>query len=176
MDVLMLGMCLQLLHTVLKTHRSTYQEDCDDFDVKPALLFCFFLAVLVHPDLNDRVFFDTIWAAALYVDVVAMVPQLWLMSKVGREVEALTGHYVTCVFASRFVNFTFWYFGFTELAPVDGGFNFAGWTIIGAQVLQLLLLGDFMYYYVKALFASCCTTSCCSAPIQLPAAAAPTSV
>jgi len=156
MDVLMLVMCLFLLHAVLKTHRSTYQEDCDDFDVKPALLGCILLAVFIHPDLDDRVLFDSLWASALYVDVVAMLPQLWMMSKVGREVEGLTGHYVAAITASRVSYFVFWYFGFVELAPVDGGFNAAGWTIISMQVLQLLFLADFMYYYLKAWFMVRC--------------------
>jgi len=168
MDMLMLGMCLVLLYSVLKTHRSTYQEDCDDFDVKPALLFCVLAAVFVHPDLNDRVFFDSIWAAALYVDVIAMLPQLWMISKVGREVEALTGHYVAAIACARVVNFVFWYYGFSELAPVDGSFNLAGWTIILVLVMQLLLLADFMYYYVKACVTSCAKTGTCgSAPISL---------
>jgi len=174
MDFAVLLMCLTLLHTVLKTHRHTYQEDSDDFDVKPAILVCVFLAVLVHPDLNDRVFFDAIWTTALYVDVMCMVPQLWMMSKIGGDVEALTGHYVAAITGARLVDFTFWYFGYAELAPADGGFNLAGWAIILSQVIQLLLMADFMFYYVKAWMIACCAKkevmSCCSAPIPMPSA------
>jgi len=74
----------------------------------------------------------------------------------GSQVEALTGHYVAAITASRISYFVFWYFGFVELAPVDGGFNAAGWTIISMQVLQLLFLADFMYYYLKAWFLLRC--------------------
>merc|ERR1719321_734213 len=167
MDMLMLVMCLVLLHTVLKTHKSTYQEDCDDFDVKPALLGCILMAVFIHPDLDDRVLFDSLWASALYVDVVAMIPQLWMMSKVGKEVEALTGHYVAAISVSRIVNFVFWYYGFPELAPVDEGFNIAGWAVIGSIGLQLLLLADFMFCYAKACMKSCAAGTCATAPISL---------
>jgi len=167
MDAFTLLMCLVLLHTVLKTHRSTYQEDCDDFDVKPAVLGCVLLAVFIHPDLDDRVFFDSVWTSALYVDAVAMVPQLWMMSKVGRDVEALTGHYVAAVAASRVCHFIFWYYGFSELAPLDGGLNLAGWTIVGMQVLQLVLLADFMYCYLKAWLFSRVEGGCLSGTISV---------
>ena len=32
------------------------------------ILCCFCLAVLIHPDLNNRPLFDSVWTAALYVD------------------------------------------------------------------------------------------------------------
>merc|ERR1719265_237218 len=91
LDVVVLVVCLQLIYTCLKTHKQTYQADEDNLEVMPMLLFCFVIGVLLHPDLNDRVLFDTIWATALYIDVIAMIPQLWMMSKVGQAVEALTG-------------------------------------------------------------------------------------
>jgi hypothetical protein len=34
------------------------------------------------------------------------------------------------------------------------GFNHASWAIMAAHLLQMLLLGDFAYYYVKAVLAS----------------------
>jgi len=169
LDVVVLVVCLQLIYTCLRTHRDTYQADEDNLEVMPMLLFCFVIGVLIHPDLNDRVLFDTIWATALYIDVIAMIPQLWMMSKVGQAVEALTGHYVALIALSRLMSCIFWYFGFVELAPVDGGANIAGWCVIGAHVLQQLILGDFMFYYFKACVKSCCEFGSCSnmAPIKI---------
>jgi len=167
MDVLMLLACLQLLYTVLRKHRATYQAEQDNFNVGPALMICFLAGIFVHPDLNDRVLFDTIWATSLYLDVVAMVPQLWMMSKVGKQVEALTGHYVAAIAVSRVVSFIFWYHGFPELAPVDEGFNIAGWAVICSLGLQLLLLADFMYYYAVACMKSCAAGTCHTEAIEL---------
>merc|ERR1719160_1866953 len=155
-------MALQLIFCVLKTHRSTYQEDSDTFDIKTTAVICFVLAAIVHPDLNARPLFDTLWTTALYVDVVAMLPQLSMLSKIGGEVEALNCHFVGATAISRIVSLGFWYHGFVELAPLDGGFNLAGWAIITAHLLQVLLLGDFLFYYIRA----CVSTG--SARFELP--------
>merc|ERR1719217_1575427 len=120
LDASALLMALKLIHCVYKTHRATYQEDCDGFNVVNTAIVCFVLAVVIHPDLNARPVFDTLWTTALYIDVVAMVPQLWMMSKTGGEVEALTGHFVGATAVSRGVNLIFWFHGFMELAPLDG--------------------------------------------------------
>merc|ERR1719473_950069 len=154
LDVAALLMALKLIHCVYKTHRSTYQEDCDGFNAANAAIACFVLAVIVHPDLNARPIFDTLWTTALYIDVVNMLPQLWMMSKIGGEVEALNCHFVGATALSRCVNLIFWFYGFEELAPLDGSFNLAGWVIIAAHVVQTLLLCDFLFIYVKACMSS----------------------
>merc|ERR1719213_502399 len=149
-DVLSLVILLHILYCIFKTYRSTYQEEHDNIKVEYVGLSCFVLAVLVHPDLNNRPVFDTLWTSALYIDVVAMAPQLVLISKIRGEVEALTAHFVSATALSRLTSLIFWYHGFTELAPLDGSFNLAGWAIIAAHVLQVLLLADFFFYYIKA--------------------------
>merc|ERR1719456_1578229 len=161
LDVAALCMALKLIHCVFKTHRHTYQEDYDSLNVVMAAIVCFVLAVLIHPDLNNRPVFDTLWTTALYIDVVAMVPQLIMMSRC-KEVEALTSHFVGGTAISRLVSLVFWYHGFAELAPLDGSFNLAGWAIILAHVLQVLLLCDFLLYYVRAVLSTG------SARVQMP--------
>lgn len=163
LDVCALLMVLQIIYCVYKSHRQTYQEDDDAFNAQAVGLGCFVLAVLVHPDLNDRPLFDTLWATALYIEVVSMMPQLALIVKNRGEVEALTSHYVGSTAVSRLMSLTFWYHGFSELAPLDGSFNLAGWAIILAHVFQVLLLGDFMFYYVRA-----CVSMGLNASWQLP--------
>jgi len=151
LDVAALLIVLNILYCIFKSHRSTYQEDQDSsFKVEIIALVCFVFAVFVHPDLNNRPVFDTLWATALYIDVVAMLPQLAMMSKIRGEIEALTSHFVGATALSRAVSLIFWYHGFAELAPLDGSFNLSGWTILAAHVLQVLLLCDFLFYYIRA--------------------------
>lgn len=150
LDVCALLLVLNLLYCVLKSHRSTYQEEHDQFNVHFVVLICFAMAAQVHPDLNNSPLFDTFWMTALNIDIVSMLPQLMLMTKIRGEVEALTSHYVGAIAASRATSLIFWYHGFTELAPLGGGFNLVGWAVIAAHVFQVLLLGDFLFYYVKA--------------------------
>merc|ERR1719389_1245853 len=149
LDVFALLMVLQILYCVFKSHRHTYQEECDAFSVQGITISCFILAVIVHPDLNDRPLFDTLWATSLYIDVVAMAPQLWMMSKSGGA-ESVTSHYVFAIALSRAVNLVFWYYGYAELAPEDGGANIAGYAILAAHVLQILLMADFVVLYIKS--------------------------
>merc|ERR1719420_2045906 len=119
-----------LLHCCLKRFRYTYQEEEDTFEIGYLLSGCLFLAVLLHPHLNDRPLFDTLWTFALYVDMLAMMPQLWMMSKVGGALEALSSHYIAGIAASRGVSLIFWMNGYTELAPEDGSFNLSGYAIM----------------------------------------------
>lgn len=109
------------------------------------------LGVLIHPTLNQNFVADVSWTIGLYVETFAMVPQLWLMTRIGGEVEALTSHYVASMTASKFFAWLFWYFSYTELVPRTGGKNYAGWAVIGSYTAQTLLFGDFFYYYVKSL-------------------------
>merc|ERR1719240_844468 len=155
LDVAALLIVVNILYCFFKSHRSTYQEEHDSsFKVEIIALACFVVAVFVHPDLNNRPVFDTLWATALYIDVVAMLPQLAMMSKIKGEIEALTSHFVGGTALSRLVSLFFWYHGFVELAPLDGSFNLAGWAIILAHVLQVLLLCDFLLYYVRAVIST----------------------
>lgn len=154
LDVSALLIVLNILFCIYKSHRGTHNVDLDSScNLQTMALCCFVFAVLVHPDLNNRPVFDTLWTTALYLDVIAMIPQLIMMSKC-KEVEALTSHFVGGTALSRLVSLLFWYHGFAELAPLDGSFNLAGWAIILAHVLQVLLLCDFLLYYVRAVVST----------------------
>merc|ERR1719258_762804 len=93
-----------------------------------------------------------------------MLPQLAMMSKIRGEIEALTSHFVGATALSRAVTLIFWYHGFAELAPLDGSFNLAGWAILAAHVLQVLLLCDFLFYYIRAVVKTGSASSSTSAP------------
>lgn len=96
--------------------------------------------------------FDAIWTASLYVDVVSTLPQLWMIGRLGGKVDALCAHYVALIAVSRALDVVFWYHGFEELAPENGSFNLAGWTVLGAHCLHLILMWDFIYCYVRAVW------------------------
>jgi len=159
LDVMSLLTVLSLLFFVFKKHRSTYQEHEDTFQIGPMLVVCFFAAMILHPDLNDRPFWDTMWTFALYVDVFAMMPQIWMVSKLGKDgaesLEAMNAHYIGAISASRLVYFIFWLHAFREFAPEDGRFNLSGWAIMSASVIQCLLLADFALMYIKACCIGC---------------------
>merc|ERR1719265_182310 len=98
-----------------------------------------------------------------------MCPQLWMLVMKGGEIEALTSNFVALMFLSKCLSFSFWFTGYPELAPKDGGFNKVGCLILSAHTAQMLLSADFMYHY----FAHKVKYGCGSGPkLQLPAVGA----
>jgi len=150
-DVVALGVCVSILFSMHGTNEGTYEKDNDTCAIHWFLVGCFVLSFLVHPSLNNRKVPDICWTSALYMESVAMVPQLYMMSKKGGEVESLAGHYIACVFVSRLMMMSFWFHSYAELKPKTATFNLPGYGVMGAQLLQVVLFGDFMWYYVKSI-------------------------
>lgn len=157
-DLTSLMLVFQALFFVHKRYRDTYQGELDSLPIWNAVLPLMLLASVLHGDLNHNWYFDTVWTFSMYLDTVAMMPQLYMLVRKGGSVEALTSHYVALIFVSRFLTFSFWYTGFAELAPSDGGFNKMGWLLCGCHALQMALSGDFMYHYFR--WSSCGTKTC----------------
>jgi len=152
-DVCSLGLVLWLLHRVLVVQRGTYQVEDDTLPVAPLALGSFVLAVLLHADMNARPLFDSLWMAGLFMGILAVLPQLWMIARGGGRVEALTSHYIAAMAVARLLSGAFmWHarFDITCAFWIEG-FNHAVWAILGAHAVHLLLLADFAYYYVKGL-------------------------
>ena len=153
-DILALCIVLSLLHTMFTTHYVSWKESVEPVDTFPLSMFvvgCCVLALFVHPGLNNLFHADVSWTAGLYVEAIAMIPQLFMMTKQGGEVDAFASHFIACVFVSRFLMIIFWLASYEELKPHDSTYNFPGWGLMGAQFLQIAIFGDFMYIYVKSI-------------------------
>lgn len=145
-DALSLLLAVQLLYCIHKTHKSTYQAQYDTLSCMPLVPACVMLAMFVHGNLNRSELYDTIWTTSLNLDTIAMLPQLWMLTRIGGEVEGMTSHFVVAIMVSRMCYLTFWYYGYEEVAEASGG-NIAGKQIIIAHLIQLFLSADFLYYY-----------------------------
>merc|ERR1719321_1706149 len=114
------------------------------------------LAVLIHPGQHGFPALDILWTVHLYVDAVAMVPQLWMISKAGGKVRGLTAHYIAATLLSNILSGAFWFLAGSSLEGGDAGsFSLTSLTINGAHLVQLLLLLDFGYFYSKAWLQGC---------------------
>merc|ERR1719390_73138 len=149
-EICCLALTGYLMRCTFVTHRSTYQEQHDSFpiSIQQMVMGCFVLAVMVHPNLDRWPLFDIMWTTGCYLETLSMLPQLWMLSKIG-EVDALTSHFVVLSALSRVCSLIFWYRGFAELRPPNGGFNFPGLGVMGAHVMQLLLSCDFVFLYLR---------------------------
>jgi len=150
-DCVALGVVISLLYSIHGKHERSYESELDTCGVNVFLIGCFVLSCFVHPHLNHNAIPDITWTTALYIEAVAMVPQLWMMTKKGGEVDSLSSHYIACVFISRILMMCFWANSYPELKPKASDYNVPGFGVMGAQMLQVAIFGDFMWMYVKSI-------------------------
>jgi len=150
LDIASLATILRLCTLMRTTYRASYQEEYDTMDVSRLFPICVLMAILIHGDLNNSFIFDTIWTLHMNLDTVAMVPQLWMLMKMG-EVESMTSHFVAALVFSRACTFSFWFYAYVELY---GEASVSGYQLIIAQSVKLLIAADFMFYYGKAWYTN----------------------
>jgi len=139
--------------------KSTYQADLDKFGEMnvPAGMGAVYLAVpvlilamIVHPNLNSDWFSDVAWTYAMYLESVALVPQLFMFQKqTSGVVELYTAHFVAALGFGRLMEFVFWIYSHTELAT-GAGSKLPGYIALFSQFMQLVLMIDFFWYYYLA--------------------------
>jgi len=142
-------LALDILKSIFVTHRSSYQDDLDVLKVKYLLPCCFVLAVLLRPHFHMwTTTYGFVWSSCLYMDVLALIPQVVMMSRDGGKIAAPIAHFVAATFLSRIEDLsdTVLYHG-NALQP---GEIFSWRLIVLLQLVHLLLVADFMYYYIKA--------------------------
>jgi hypothetical protein len=152
LDIISVFVVLQLLYCIHKTHKATYQKEEDSMNIFPLLPPCLVLAYFIHMDLSRDAFYDAVWAASAYIDTVAMLPQLWMLSKIGGYVEGMTSHFIAAMTAKSVMGLLFWMRAYND-AIKYGSSELSITTTIATFVVQLLLAADFMYYYGKARFS-----------------------
>jgi hypothetical protein len=146
------SLCLTVL-LIIRVKRAQSEAGVVGVDnCSAAVLFVFgaLLGMLIHPSLCSNRIADSMWTTALYVETVAMVPQLYLLTKLGGEVDSLQGHYIACMFVSRLLMMRFWITCYQELKPQAATYNLPGIGVIGSQLLQVAIFADFMYLYAKS--------------------------
>lgn len=146
-----------LIAHVLVLYRSTYEERADAFGnlripdnlgILYLVLPCTLAAALFHPTLNGHWLFDTAWSLSMTLEMVAILPQLYMFQKKGGEVEAFTSNYLAALGISRIFHLCFWLSSYQELNSSHE--RFAGPYVLLTQFAQLFLCCDYLYYYVKS--------------------------
>ena len=154
-DICSLVLIAFLLQNVLVTFRHTYQEHDDDMCVAPMVIVSLLLGLLLHGDMDDNPLFDSLWLAGLFVSVMAVLPQYWMISKSIGQVHALTAHYIAATAVDRILSGAFmWYVrNYITCIPWVGTFEHTICAILMAHLVHLVIMSDFAYYYVRALVA-----------------------
>jgi len=130
---------------------STYDNEKDTLNHLFLIVPTVILALLFHPSLNSFMPADCAWAFALYLESVACLPQL-LMFQRQEAVKPFTVHFLAGQALSKLLCFVFWLPSYKELNdPTNTRKSFVGNWVIIMQLIQLLVMGDFMYHYIRAL-------------------------
>lgn len=154
-EVLSLIICIALIVMVKKTYKETSDVTDDAVNYYTLAFPCLGLAMLVHTSLNRNFLTDVMWTFSMYLEGVAMFPQIFLFTKKS-QIESYTSHYVSLQGLSRFFSLLFWWDTYSELnESIDDSFSlfhsYCGYFIILSQVVQLLIMLDFYYVYFKSL-------------------------
>ncbi|XP_030972072.1 ER lumen protein-retaining receptor A [Quercus robur] len=117
--------------------RRSYDKELDTFRHYFLIAASLVLALLVHEKFT---FQEILWAFSIYLEAVAILPQLVLLQRSG-NVDNLTGQYVFFLGAYRGLYILNWiYRYFTE--P-----HFSRWIACVSGLVQTALYADFFYYY-----------------------------
>lgn len=70
------------------------------------------------------------------------------------DIETYTSHFVAAQAISRILFIIFWIFTYAEL-NTDKAMSllseYVGYWFMATQIMHLIIMGDFMYYWVKAI-------------------------
>mmetsp|Transcript_18544 Transcript_18544/g.38889 ORF Transcript_18544/g.38889 Transcript_18544/m.38889 type:complete len:371 (-) Transcript_18544:303-1415(-) len=158
-EIMALGFTASALWGCMAPFKGTYQGDLDKFgemNVPPGAGAVYLavpvliVAVLIHPNLNSDFLSDVAWTYAMYLESVALVPQLFMFQKqTSGVVELLTAHFVAALGFGRVMEFMFWIYSYHELA-MSSGSKLPGYLALFSQFMQLVLMIDFFWYYYLA--------------------------
>ncbi|CAG8555506.1 29812_t:CDS:2, partial [Racocetra persica] len=122
-----------------KWFRATYDPSQDTFRVEFLLGACLLLSLVFNYTFT---FIEVLWTFSIYLESVAILPQLFMLSRTG-EAETITTHYLFALGAYRALYLLNWIWRFYFERHVD----LIVWV---AGVLQTALYSDFFYiYYTK---------------------------
>lgn len=143
---------------ITKLFKDTAESESEDqIDFKYLAVPCLILALLVHTNLNNNLITDVAWSFSMYLEGVAIFPQLHVFQKKGGQIEAYTSHYVSLQGLNRFLTLVFWYYTYEELnEESEDSYSFfhtyTGYFLIFSQLIQQVIMCEFYYYYIKSFF------------------------
>ncbi|KAJ0177168.1 hypothetical protein K1T71_007177 [Dendrolimus kikuchii] len=117
--------------------KATYDRNHDTFRIEFLLIPCVILALLIN---HEFTVLEVLWTFSIYLEAVAILPQLFLVSKTG-EAESITSHYLFALGSYRALYLLNWVYRYV----VENHYEVIA---IVAGVVQTVLYCDFFYLYI----------------------------
>uniref|UniRef100_A0A1L8DUM2 ER lumen protein-retaining receptor n=1 Tax=Nyssomyia neivai TaxID=330878 RepID=A0A1L8DUM2_9DIPT len=141
------GMTVYLMYVKF---RATYDHNHDSFRIEFLLIPAAILSLLIN---HSFTVLEILWTFSIYLESVAILPQLFLVSKTG-EAETITSHYLFALGSYRALYLINWIYRYVTEGHYD-------WIAIIAGAVQTVLYCDFFYLYItKVLKGKKTPTSC----------------
>ena len=155
-EIISLLCVLLLIYLILRVYTETSDYINDKVSFYYLAIPTFILACIVHSSLNGYLPTDITWCFSMYLEAVAIFPQIQLFVVKKGQIETYTSHYVALCGLSRLLSLIFWWDTYPELNTEVGNSisffcNYCGYFIIASQVIQLLIMIDYYYLYFKSL-------------------------
>jgi len=99
-EAISLGLVGLIVFMCRKRFAASYERDSDIFKHYYLMIGCLVLALIFHPNLNAFMPADVCWTFALYLESVAVLPQLFMFQR-DKRVEAFTTHFLAGQAISR---------------------------------------------------------------------------
>ncbi|XP_012168478.1 ER lumen protein-retaining receptor [Bombus terrestris] len=117
--------------------KATYDHNHDTFRIEFLILPALVLALLIN---NEFTIIEVLWTFSIYLESVAILPQLFLVSKTG-EAESITSHYLFALGSYRGLYLLNWVYRYYAEDHYD-------LIAIVAGLVQTILYCDFFYLYI----------------------------
>lgn len=137
MKIIYLAASIATVYFMYVKFKATYDHNHDTFRLEFLLVPAFVLSLIINHEFS---FIEVMWTFSIYLESVAILPQLFMVSKTG-EAETITSHYLFMLGSYRALYIVNWvYRYYTE------GFYDIIATIAG--IIQTVLYCDFFYLYI----------------------------
>ncbi|XP_043215750.1 ER lumen protein-retaining receptor-like [Amphibalanus amphitrite] len=137
MKVFFIAASAATVYLMLFKFKATYDHNHDTLRVEFLIAPCALLALVVNHDFTPL---EILWTFSIYLESVAILPQLFMVSKTG-EAETITSHYLFALGSYRALYILNWIYRYY----FD---NFFDLIAIVAGVVQTVLYCDFFYLYI----------------------------
>ncbi|XP_004619857.2 ER lumen protein-retaining receptor 1 [Sorex araneus] len=137
MKVVYIACSFTTVWMIYSKFKATYDGNHDTFRVEFLVVPTAVLAFLVNHDFTPL---EILWTFSIYLESVAILPQLFMVSKTG-EAETITSHYLFALGVYR----TLYLFNWIWRYHFEGFFDLIA---IVAGLVQTVLYCDFFYLYI----------------------------
>lgn len=140
MKILFLSSSAYTVYLIQRRYKHTYDRVHDTFRIEFLIAGAAVSSIFFHLRLTV---FEIIWAFSVFLEAVAILPQLYLLQETG-EVENITSHYIFCLGGYRALYICNWIWRYFMEHRRNQ------WLAWACGTVQTVLYADFFYHYVRS--------------------------